>query len=147
MNEQLQFAQMRNPDEELDQFINGLLLGNVALSPELRELLSILKWQKGAANAKSLADIAAKLNTNPRAVKALVKQLIQEYGVPIGGSRQEPIGYFLLITREDWTLALGPLVGEIRSLRERVDALKGSPFFSMVCGQMDLDLGDERKAG
>jgi hypothetical protein len=149
MSEQLQFAATKDPAAELDRFILGLLYSKqeIPLTAEERAVLEILRWHKGAANAKPLAEIATKLNTSKRFVKDLVKRLIEERGVPVGGSRQEPIGYFILVSRDDWTHALRPLVSEIRSIRDRVDALRQSPFFEMVCGQMDLDLDIGRKVG
>lgn len=74
-----------------------------------------------------------------RDVKAAVKELLEEHGVPIGAARSQPAGYFLLVTPEDIDEAERPLIGEIRSLARRLRAVNAKSEISrLLCGQLGI---------
>jgi hypothetical protein len=147
MTEQFQFA--LDPAAALDTLINRVLWAksDVPVPDKVRELLLILQWHKGLDHAKPLGEIAEKLQVNAREVKQLAKTLTETFGLPVGASRQEPYGYFLCVTTEDYRAALSPYINEIRSLVRRCNALQPSERLNEILGQLQLELGDERKAG
>lgn len=75
-----------------------------------------------------------------REVKAAVKELLEERGVPIGSARSGSPGYFLLCTPEDIDEAERPLLGEVKSLARRLRAINSKSEISRtLCGQLGLD--------
>jgi len=113
-------------------------------------VLRFLAPRKGAEHAGSIAQILRLLNdgvdeygapkATEREVKAIAKELIERWHIPIGGSRQKPYGYFLIVTAEDQALAVRPLVNELRSLVRRLRALTGKTETARLWGQLMLDL-------
>lgn len=147
MTDQFQFA--LDPAAALEQQINHLLFGRteIPLTTEEREILLILRWHKGASNAKPLADFAAKLNLSPRSMKQHIRNLAVTHKLPIGGSRQEPYGFFLCVTAEDIEVALRPIWNEIKSLLQRAHAVGDRQRVLEMLGQMQEEFSDERRAG
>ena len=144
MSEQLQFAQFaEDPMGALEALISqALWRAPVPLPQKARELLMILRWYKGAHNARPLAEIAAKLKVSDREVKQHAKTLTEEYGIPVGGSRQQPYGYFLCVTAEDYAAARRPYVHEVRSLVERLKFHQPSQRLMEILGQLRAELGE-----
>ena len=149
MNNQDTFGFAVDPVAALDRKIAETLKGErgaYPLPPDARELLRILQWHKGASHARPLEKIATSLHASARDVKATVKLLVEDFEIPIGASRQEPYGYFLCVTQEDYDQALRPLVNELISIARRVRALASQERRSEVMGQLQLEL-NERKVG
>jgi len=75
-----------------------------------------------------------------REVKAAVKELLEERGVPIGSARAGSPGYFLLCTPEDIDEAERPLLNEVRSLARRLRAInRNSEISRTLCGQLGIE--------
>lgn len=135
-----------DPGANLDVLINRLFTGNGGpwpMPPKQHDLLRLLQPHKGSENARPLASIIARLGMPARDVKAAVKSLVEDFGIPIGGSRQEPYGYFLIVTPSDLEKALQPLRSEVQSIARRVRALAGNEVVAEMFDQVKLNL-DER---
>jgi hypothetical protein len=127
----------------LDRLITDILMGREGpwpVSDKQRAFLHLITWHKGASHALPLASIADKLKMPAREVKAMVKELVEQFALPIGASRQEPYGYFLCVTAEDVELAIRPLESEVISLARRIRALGGEKRLAEFAGQLQLQL-------
>jgi hypothetical protein len=142
MNLQLQLGIDRHA--ELDARILAILKSGEA-TWRTQELARLLAGHKGAANAVSIAEIRRQLSffISPRDVKDSVKDLIERFGVPIGGSRRPPFGYFLIVTAEDQADAARPLRNELKSLSRRLRALSSKHELARLFGQVQLELDRE----
>lgn len=132
-----------DPEQNLDMEIAEILAGNVGtrkLEKNERAMLELLRSHKGSSNAIQIAQIAPRLNTSDRNVKALAKSLIEDFGARIGASRQEPYGYYLCITADEIDSASRPLESEIRSLARRLRSLRGRARVIEMLGQLCLDV-------
>ncbi|HWR35988.1 MAG TPA: hypothetical protein VN622_08990 [Clostridia bacterium] len=147
--EQNSFQFATDPSAAIDKLVDDVLCGRVTpgwpLPDPARELLRLLRHHRGVRYAKPLAAIAEKLGMQAREVKSTVKSLIEDFGIPIGASRQEPYGYFLCVTPEDYDAAERPLINEMLSIATRLRALGGEHRLNEVMGQLKLEL--EKKAG
>jgi len=129
---------------ELDARITRVL-GRADLDEGTAEILRIIASHKGAANAISIRGILffLKVGWNERTVKAAVKDLIERFAMPIGGSRKPPYGYFLILTAEDQAEAARPLRNELKSLSRRLRALSSKHELARLWGQVQLELDRE----
>jgi hypothetical protein len=121
-------------------------------------LLRILDSHRGAGNPIGYERIARQMGLlrsngerpSPRHVKALVKSLIEDFRVPVGGRRGAPgdalTGYFLIVTSEDREIALLPIISEIKSLARRARKLSNPQQVRELLGQLALELNQEDAA-
>jgi hypothetical protein len=100
-----------------------------ACSLTARLVLDALEGRLGAASAMSIAEMQRQLACDghgalsDRDIKAAVKELVEEGGVPVGSSRSKPFGYFLIVSDEDAEIAVRPLLGELKSIAGRIRKL------------------------
>ena len=139
-----ELAFMNDRAAELDAQVTRVL-GRADLDEPTAELLRLLAGHKGAANAICIREIVERLTLNveqwdPRTVKAAVKDLVERFGIPIGGSRKKPYGYFLILTAEDQADAARPLRRELESLSRRLRKLIGKMETARLFGQIQLQL-------
>ena len=128
---------------DLDSRVLEILLGRagpVKLTGRHHDLLQQLRGHQGARNPLPLSQIVKHTGMTARNVKAAVKTLVEDFGLPIGASRQEPYGYFLCVTAEDFDIAVRALVSEVESLSARIRALGGSQALKEILGQERLDI-------
>ena len=148
MPEALQLA--LDPEAALDQRVDQVLAGRQGKYPlpaEAKRLLALLKWHKGAARAIPLREIRERLNSkegdytgDERCIKEMAKVLTEDFGIPIGASRQQPYGYFLCVTPEDLDRAAEPYIHELISLARRIRALRGPQMVEHAFEQARLHL-------
>ena len=135
-----------NPEVNLDAIVDEVLCGKSGpwgLCGDYADyavILKMLRYHKGAEQALPLRTISTRLGMSQRAVKAAVKSLIEDFKLPIGASRQEPYGYFLIVTPEDLKKALGPLAHELESIAVRLDVLAGSRYVVDLLDRVRLKL-------
>jgi hypothetical protein len=107
----------------------------------------------GRARAISIADLqrvfryrmaggesAAGVEYTDRQIKGAVKQLIEDYGVPVGSSRQEPHGYYICQDSADRINAVRPIRAEIVSLLKRWKTLDTQSDIGLeLAGQIAME--------
>lgn len=131
-----------NPEVNLDALVDGVLLGYSGpwgLASNELVLLKMMKSHKGPAQALPLQTISVQVGMSPRDVKAAIKSLIEDFGIPIGASRGKPCGYFLIVTPDNLEQALRPLKHELESLARRVRKLAGRRCATEMLEQLRLD--------
>ena len=144
--EQQRFTFAADPVGAVEALIGHLLSDIGGPSPlplKERELLQILRYHKGVANARKLGDLAAKLNVGDRSIKQLAKDLLEGYGVPIGARRQPPYGYYICVTPEDYAAARRPYHHEVLSLLRRLKALTPDQRLLELYGQLELAIREK----
>jgi hypothetical protein len=128
----------------------------VALRSEIfsereKGILRVIAGHKGAAKAIGSQEVAKAAGMEwceraRRTVAGVVETAVLLFKVPIGGLRGKPHGYFLIVTADDLSLALGPLNGEFRALLRRIRALSSREQAAAMFGQTMLKLDSEEAA-
>jgi hypothetical protein len=149
MSEQPQFAWSVDGDA-LDLRVT-LALDDKLLTEDQRELLRVLWGHKGAGRAVRAQEILDQLHKvdDERArrwVKGTVEDLVVRLGVPIGGLRTPPYGYFLIESAGDLDLAIGPLWSEVYSHLRRLRSLTSKSDVAKLFGQAMLKLDGDKEA-
>jgi len=129
-----------------NQVLDGLVLdllsgkrGGWPLSPREKTLVAILGRCRGQMMSRSNESLAKTLNCSAREVKAMVKSLVEDFGLPVGASRGEPSGYYLIMTAEEARHTAAAYVNEIRSLARRVKAIEPDHKILELLGQMKFE--------
>jgi hypothetical protein len=145
MRGQVQFEEGRR--EELHAQLRELASGTStpALEENARELVRVLWTRQGAAHAMRAGEIldSLRLPRNDkwrRWLKDAVNDLVVLHGLPVGGLRVPPYGYFLIVSANDLDLAIHPLWGEVYALLRRLRALTSKHDVARLFGQAMLDL-------
>jgi hypothetical protein len=110
------------------------------LTPEQKKVLGLLIYHKGAAAAIQIKEISAFTKLGDRAIKDAVRSLVVDFKVRIAGSRQEPYGYYLVMTAAEAIAAAAPLIHEIQELALRAGVLTDEVFISEQQGQMRISI-------
>ncbi len=118
--------------------------GTYPLPDDCRKLLRILRFKRGAHTAIRGHELAQRLKTNDREIKALVKQLTEDFGIPVGISRAETPGYFLIESAEELQKTLAIYASQAKSMFRRCRALGGTEYAEELLGQLRMD--DQEKS-
>jgi hypothetical protein len=148
--------------QQTERRIVAALRSDLLAEPE-KEVLRFIAERRGAEQPITIAELLRSLGpawpmwdqkhqreeTLPlaqrqRLVKRIVKDLIELHGIPIGGSREKPYGYFLVVTAADLAIALRPLKNELRSISKRVQALTSKKFVAELHRQMAIEFDAEQ---
>lgn len=139
-----------NPAETIDHQIDAILAGEAGpwkLMADELVVLRMLRSHKGSLDPLPLDTITIQVGMAPRMIKRTMKSLVEDFGLPIGGSREKPYGYFLIVAPDDLKRALRPLVNEIKSMRRRMDSLEAAcremPFFEQTRLALDEEATSE----
>jgi len=146
-----------DPRAALEQRVLDVLEGKHGAYPlpeEARAILRVLRFHAGWERAIPLCELAERAaaasvhaaGITDREVKQAVKTLTEDFGVPVGASRQTPNGYFLCVTREDLEIAVRPYILEGKSLFRRARAIAGNDVVEAALGQLRLELGKDDAA-
>jgi hypothetical protein len=73
-------------------------------------------------------------------VTRAIQELIEDHHIAIGGLREPPYGYFLIVDAEDLELAVRTLRAELRSLVGRLRILLSKEQLAELWGQEILNL-------
>jgi hypothetical protein len=135
---------------ELDARVTRALQSEI-FSEREKEILRVIAGHKGAAKAIGSKEVARAAGMEwsertRRRVAVVVETAVLVFKVPIGGLRGRPHGYFLIVTLDDLSLALGPLNGEFRALLRRIRALSSREQAAAMFGQTMLKLDSEEAA-
>lgn len=139
MVNQLHLVLDRN--QELDELIAETLAGRRgpwALGTDAAKLLGKLALVRGSQFPVSVQKLADFVGVSPREVKAIVKDLVENFGIPIGASRGEPHGYYLVMTLEEMRTTVRVYEGEVFSLLRRIRTLNPKHRMVELFGQMKL---------
>jgi hypothetical protein len=112
----------------------------VMLTARQRSLLYIVADRKGLARAISIGELAERLKTSPREIKACVRDLRLVFRVRIGSSRDgEAGGFYLIATKQELLDTVRPFVRQAQSEFEIVKALCEPHELAELEGQMRLE--------
>lgn len=147
MQNQLQF----DLRQRLDECLHTLLVRNAGPWPLERAqkcFLRILSDRRGAARAMPITDIVGVMRlddhkVDARSVKQIAADLTVCFKVPIGASRVQPYGYFLIETLDELQSTSQIYAHEIQKLAQRYRALNGASAVSSLFGQLELELAKE----
>ncbi len=94
----------------------------------------------GRANPISIAHLRELTKYSDRQIKGIVEQLIVTHHIRIGGSRQEPVGYFIVESDDDLRAAVEPYKSQILSMLKRLRVLDAPQARREFLGQIRLEL-------
>lgn len=135
---QLGFSSILSPDELVSRALAGE--SAIELQPEERRALEKLQFRRGHRNPIARRDLERFLSKSEREVKDIVSRLVLTHELPIGSTRSEPHGYFLIITEEDRAAACGPLEAQILAELKRLKVLRGVTTNDELLRQLQLSL-------
>ena len=148
MSEQLTLtADLRSDlDERVEKALRSL-----ELAEREKELLRILSMHRGALSAVTSASLAEQMGLpageeSRRVITLGVETLRLLHRIPVGASRSKPAGYFLIETRKDLDVAMGPLLGEWYAHLRLLRALAGKQRVARLFGQQMLRLDEESES-
>jgi biotin operon repressor len=113
--------------------------GSPGLSPDDTRVWTLIADRHGRAAAISAADLARETGLNDRAVRKIVKALIEQHGAPIASSPHPPAGYYLPETLDEIRETLDSLKGRALSILTRMARLRRMTLPEMV-GQLQLEM-------
>lgn len=80
---------------------------------------------RGIEHPRTVADISKLTGINTRNVYDIIRVLIMQYHIPIGGLRSDGRhGVFIATTETERAAAITPLANNAREIQRRVDALR-----------------------
>jgi len=82
-------------DDQIDMF------DALSMDSDSMQVLGIIKDRHGRKRAIPVADISELTGIHPRAVRDIVKRLIEHHRVRIGSSLGSPAGYYMIETMEE----------------------------------------------
>lgn len=113
---------------------------NVAIPREHRFIRDLLRAEhNGAIRAISQADLAAKTGFRKRRVRQIIRDLISQFGEPIGSLYARSGGYFWISSRMETELTCKKMTDHAVSQLSRVADLKKITLPDLL-GQMRMDL-------
>ena len=140
-----------NTDEELrttaifdnSSRIHEALMGRGPweLPERQRKILELLRGRQGRLLALPISELVIKLDSDPRSIKADVRELVISFHLPIVASRDgENGGYFFATTASERISGTADYVKEIVALAERVRIIRNLPDLSALWGQLSIAL-------
>lgn len=131
----------------IDNEIALLLLGhpggtlNVPLEHNEREVLRLLRYRRGIANAMPIRELQEKTGMGPREIKQAVRTLRLSFRLPIGSSKNAAGGgYYVMLTPEDRAAWRKNVTDQIRAEVEVLRAADGDHAALEVLGQLALEV-------
>lgn len=103
-----------------------------------RRIYDLIAPHTGHKNPISIASLHKITGLSERTIKAVVAELICTHRVLIGASRQDPIGYFIIQSDEDRTVASMPLMGQTLQMLRRLRVINGKHQTREWLGQLSL---------
>ena len=127
-----------------ERHIHEALLGRGPweLRERQRRLLEALRGRQGRLQAMPISDLVARLGSNPRAIKADVRELVVCFGLPIVASRDgETGGYYFAVSADERFAGSEDYVKEAIKLLRRAASVRNESDMQTLLGQVALDLG------
>jgi hypothetical protein len=107
------------------------------LSDDQSAVYRCIESRKGKAQAVSAAEIVRHTGIADRRARALVKELVEDHGLPIVSC---PSGFFVPATEEEIAAAYRQSVSWALSLLHRASCLKRSSDLQRIVGQLRLEV-------
>jgi hypothetical protein len=130
--------------------VHDVLLGRGPweLTDPQRRLLECLRGRQGRRLAMPITDLTAKLGSDPRSIKADVRELVMSFKLPIVASRDSDCGgYFFATTAEERISGTADYVKEIIALGERVRVIRAvhdlRTLFGQISNNLEIEKGKE----
>lgn len=126
-------------------FTTGDPLADSGLPVKVTEqrVYDLIRTHRGHANPISIGSIHVITGLPERSIKGAVAELIVSHRVLIGASRQEPIGYFMIESDIDRTIAAEPLKGQIIQMLRRLRVLNNKHQVREWLGQCVAEMGGD----
>jgi predicted transcriptional regulator len=124
--------------------IHEALLGHGPweLSESQRKLLEALRGRQGRLQARSIENLMSALGSNPRSIKADVRELVMSFRLPIVASRDgETGGYFFAVSAEERVRYSADYVKEAVALLSRAAIIRNDQDMSALLGQVSIEIG------
>lgn len=113
---------------------------NTKPSPEELMVAGLIWRRRGRANPISIARLRELTGYSERQIKGIVEQLVITHRMRIGGSRQDPAGYFIVQDTADLAAAVEPYKSQILSMLRRLRVLDAPHARREFLGQIRLEL-------
>lgn len=131
--------------------IDRLTASDLELQPNTRKLLRVLREHVGSENAVSRAELGCHLGERDRAVRALIHDLRECYGIAIGSSRKPgSSGYYIISNAGEARELTMLLFAQARTLLRTARKLGGrhetEKWFTETKAALDLDQEEVRAA-
>jgi hypothetical protein len=94
---------------------------------------------QGRAHPISIACLAKSTGKSERDVKGVVEQLVVTHRMRIGGRREEPVGYFVIVDAEDLAAAVGAYRKQIFAMWRRLRVLLSRHELAELHGQLVIE--------
>jgi len=111
---------------------------NIQMPLDHKMICNIIRDQhQGAIASINQADLAAVSGIRKRRVRKIIKELIEQFGMPIGTLYTQAGGYFWITTKSEAEVSCKAISDHAISQLSRVAALKKTTLRKYV-GQLDL---------
>jgi hypothetical protein len=130
-------------DQEILNLLTGIAGGplGLRLTDDEREVLTMIRYHRGAASAIKLADIQQRTRLNVRTIKDAVRTLRMNFHLPLGSSKHaETGGYFLMISSEDRAIWRKDVLDQARAQLAVLHACDGRQAALEALGQLRAEL-------
>jgi len=115
----------------------------------MERVVGAMIWEhQGRANPISLEAVSQATGLDERAVKGIVEQLVVTHRMRIGGKREAPVGYFVVVDAEDQETAVRPFRNQVLAMWRRLRVLAEPRALRELHGQLTIEGGkddDEEK--
>jgi hypothetical protein len=116
------------------------------LTERQRKVLECLRGRQGRRFAMPISDLVEKLKTDPRTVKADVRELVVTFHLPIVASRDaDDGGYFFAVTAEERISGTADYLKEAVKLIRRAAIIRTETDMQTLLGQVALDLRENEE--
>ncbi|MCB1020611.1 MAG: hypothetical protein KDC27_11825 [Acidobacteria bacterium] len=112
-------------------------------SPDELLIAAEIYQAKGFKDPVSIARLKQDTKLDDRQVKGVVASLREEFGMPIGSRREQPSGYFWVVTEEDHEAAWGPYRAQMLTMARTLKRCDSPRRLAELAGQLEMELVGE----
>ncbi len=132
--------------EYIDSQTRALVFGGsdhgLSLTIDEKQVLTCIRFRRGAENAISIREITKSTGLEPREVKNIVRTLRCNFHLPIGSSKHAiKGGYFIILTQQDQAIFDSDFLGQIRAQVDAHRAVSGPHRTRELLGQLQMEIG------
>lgn len=104
-----------------------------------RVIAEIIWPHQGRQNPIAIATLSKIAGKSERDIKGIVEQLVVTHRMRIGGRREEPAGYFVIVDAEDLAVAIGAYQKQIFAMWRRLRVLLSKRELAELHGQLVIE--------